>query len=62
MAKTSGLNEKYLMSSTCENMSDGVEMDYGYCKVTLMKDIHSDKQRQLDLMKKFLQPVHNQTV
>ena len=62
MAKTNGLNEKYLMSSTCENMSDGTEMDYVYRKVTLMKDIQSDKQRQLDLVKKFLRPVHNQTV
>ena len=54
MAKSGGLNEKYLMSSTCENMSDGTEMDYVYRKVTLMKDIQSDKQRQLNLMIKFL--------
>lgn len=43
MAKTSGLNKNYSMSSTCENMSDGTETDYAYCKVTLMKDVYSDK-------------------
>ena len=41
------------MSSTCEKMSDGTEMDYAYRKVTLMKDVHSNKWRQLDLIKWF---------
>lgn len=45
-----------------KKMSDGTEMDYAYHKATLMKDIHSIKWRQLDLIKMILQPVHNQTV
>lgn len=43
MAKTSGLNENYWMSSTCEKMSDGTEMNCAYYKVSLMKDVHSNK-------------------
>lgn len=43
-------------------MSDGTEMNCAYYKVSLMKDVHSNKWRQLDLIKMILWPVHNQTV
>lgn len=52
------MDEQYI----CEKMSDGTEMNCAYYKVSLMKDVHSNKWRQLDLIKMILRPVHNQTV